>query len=56
MTSNYQETLNDKWNDTYRRVESIEKRMDKLSDKINMLTERIDTWISDEKKRRLAER
>lgn len=55
MTDSYQQTLSDRWNDTYRRLVSLEKRMDAISEKINKLSSRLSEMEADAKRRRSAE-
>lgn len=52
ILTEYQETLDERWNDTARRVASIEKRLDVMSEKFSREICRIDKWLDDEKKRR----
>jgi len=52
--TDYQETLNDKWNDTKRRLESLEKRMDVMSDKLNMVSSKREAMRADAIKKRMV--
>lgn len=53
--TDYQETLDDRWNEVARQVQAINKRLDAQSAKISKIKEQIDAINADIVKRRSSE-